>query len=151
MELEIGSNTFRNTNGVLTLQGKEQLVLELRPDSNLLLLTMDLYNKDGDHIAHLRRNRWAFNIEDRFTLFSQPPSPSLFLDPPSLKLLDRDTDEVVLEATVVEKDRIVIPQGMFFTHQGQLVEITSHLCRLSGIITMFGEVRDVRGGPVVLG
>ncbi len=151
MELEIGSNTFRNTNGVLTLQGKEQLVLELRPDSNLLLLTMDLYDKDGDHIAHLRRNRWAFNIEDRFTLFSQLPSPSLFLDPPSLKLLDQNTDEVVLEANVVEKDKLVIPQGKFFTHQGQLVEITSHLCRLSGIITMFGEVRDVRGGPVVLG
>ncbi len=151
MELEIGSNTFRNTNGVLTLQGKEQLVLELRPDSNLLLLTMDLYDRDGDHIAHLRRNRWAFNIEDRFTLFSQLPSPSLFLDPPSLKLLDQNTDEVVLEANVVEKDKLVIPQGKFFTHQGQLVEITSHLCRLSGIITMFGEVRDVRGGPVVLG
>jgi hypothetical protein len=151
MELAIGSNTFRNTNGVLTLQGKEQLVLEFRPESNLLLLTMDLYDKDGDHIAHLRRNRWAFNIEDRFTLFSQPPSPSLFLDPPSLRLLDQNSDEVVFEAAVVEKEKIVISQGTFFTHQGQLVEITSHLCRLSGITTMFGEVRDVRGGPVVLG
>jgi len=45
IELHVGSNVFRTTNGVIKLQGKEQLVLEVRPDPPTLLLTMDLYDE----------------------------------------------------------------------------------------------------------
>ena len=47
LELHVGSNVFRNTNGVVKLQGKEQLVLETQPDPLVLLLTMDLYDDQG--------------------------------------------------------------------------------------------------------
>lgn len=151
IELALGSNTFRKTNGVLTLQGKEQLVLEYRPEANLLFLTMDLYDAEGRHIAHLRRNAWAFNAGDRFAFTASPDSPSMFTDPPSLRLVDGETGTVVLEARAMDQEKISVPQGRFYTHKGHLFEITSHLCRLAGIITLFGEVRDVRGGAIVLG
>ena len=61
LEIRLGSNIFRNTNGVIRVQGKEQLVLELAPDQERILLTIDLYDGSGNHVAHLRRNRWAFN------------------------------------------------------------------------------------------
>src|SRR5207249_12124811 len=97
MELNIGSNIFRNTNGVLALQGREQNVLEMRPDQTQLLLTMDLYDKEGSQIAHLRRNSWAFNDKDRFQLSTSPVALSLFRDPVWLKLTDKETGDVVLE------------------------------------------------------
>ena len=55
LELHVGSNVFRNTNGVVKLQGKEQLVLETHPDHMALLLTMDLYDEQGIRIGHIRR------------------------------------------------------------------------------------------------
>ena len=77
MDLLIGSNNFRNTNGVLAIQGKEQIVFELVPEDDLLLLTMDLYDERGRQTAHLRRNHWKFNVEDRFAFSTTPASPSL--------------------------------------------------------------------------
>ena len=59
MELNIGSNVYRNANGVLTLERKEQIVIEARSESPQLLVTADLYDAKGDHVAHLRRNVWA--------------------------------------------------------------------------------------------
>ena len=151
MELNVGSNIFRNTNGVLTLQGKEQIVLEMKPDHTHLLLTMDLYNGEGSHIAHLRRNSWAFNEKDRFQLIASPAALSLFSDPVWLRVTDKETGEVVLEVSPLDKERVQVLRGKFHTHKGKLVEITSHYCRMAGGMTRFGDVADLGGGAVVIG
>ena len=151
MELTLGSNSFRNSTGVVTLQGKEQIVLEIRAVDHQLLLTMDLYDSAGTHVAHLRRNSWAFNRDNRFALSASPPSLPLFTSPTWLKLTDSEAGEIVFEARVVQNDQIQVPSGKFYTHKGQLFEITSHLCRLAGGVTLFGDVFDVGGGAVVIG
>jgi len=151
MELTLGSNSFRNSSGVVKLQGKEQIALELRAVDHQLLLTMDLYDSAGTHVAHLRRNSWAFNRDNRFALSASPPSLPLFTSPAWLKLTDSETGEIVFEARGVQNDQIQVPSGKFYTHTGQLFEITSHLCRLAGGVTMFNDVFDVGGGAVVIG
>ena len=47
LELHVGSNIFRSTNGVIKFQGKEQIVLEVQPDPPALFLTMDFYDEQG--------------------------------------------------------------------------------------------------------
>ena len=151
MDLKIGSNAFRNTNGVLVIQGKEQVVLELRAENRQLLLTMDLYDQESKHVAHLRRNAWGFNADNRFSISVQPESPALFTPPPSLHITESGTGETVFEARVIENDIVSIPNARFYSHHGQLVEISSHYCRVGGGSAMFGDVADVRGGPVTIG
>lgn len=151
MDLTIGSNSFRNTNGVLTIHGKEQIVLEVASESDQILLTMDLYNASGRQVAHLRRNEWKFNVDDRFAFSAAPASPSLYGGAPWLKLVDKETGETVLEATATDREKVQIIEGKLYTHKGQLLEITSHLCRIAGVVTMFGDTRDVRGGAIVIG
>ncbi len=151
MELNLGSNIFRNTNGVLALQGKEQIVLEMKPDHTQLLLTMDLYDAEGNHLAHLRRNTWAFNDKNRFQLSTSPVALSLFTDPVWLKLTDKETGDVLLEVSTADKEKVQVLRGRFHTHKGKLVEITSHYCRMIGGSKKFCEVADVRGGAVVIG
>lgn len=151
MELNVGSNIFRNANGVLTLHGKEQIVLEMKADHTQLLLTMDLYDTEGSHIAHLRRNSWAFNDKNRFQLSTSPVALSLFSDPVWLKLTDTETGDVLLEVSAVDKEKVQVLRGKFHTHKGKLVEITSHYCRMIGGSKKFCEVADVRGGAVVIG
>lgn len=151
MDLKLGSNTFRNTNGVLTLQGKEQVVLELKPENCQLLLTMDLYNTDGARIAHLRRNSWVLNKDEALAFASGPESSSLFADHPWVRMTDRSTGETVFEGRVIDKDVVEIPTARFCTHSGQLLEISSHYCRIQASSTLFGDVQDMRGGPVLIG
>ena len=151
MDLTIGSNSFRNTNGVLAIHGKEQIVLEIVSENDQLILTMDLYNASGHQVAHLRRNEWKFNMDDRFAFSAAAAAPSLYGSAPWLKLDDKETGDTVLEASVTDRDKAQILQGKFYTHKGQLLEITSHLCRIAGVVTMFGDTRDARGGAIVIG
>ena len=66
LELHVGSNVFRNTNGVVKLQGKEQLVLETQLEPLMLLLTMDLYDDQGTRIGHIRRNALSAHSAGRY-------------------------------------------------------------------------------------
>ena len=68
LELHVGSNVFRNTNGVVKLQGKEQLVLETQLEPLMLLLTMDLYNDQGTRVGHIRRNALSAHSVGRYTI-----------------------------------------------------------------------------------
>lgn len=141
MELNIGSNIIRNTSGVLNVQGKEQISLEIGERDNQLLLTMDIYDSAGDHIAKLRRNAWVFNKRDQFEV-----NTSLV----SLKLIDKETGEIVVEANVVDKDKIQVLQGRFYTHTGHLLEITPEFWRIGDSIKMSGNIIDSCGGAVAI-
>jgi hypothetical protein len=151
LELKLGSNIFRNTNGVVKVQGKEQLVLEVSPEHDRVLLTMDFYDGSGNHVAHLRRNRWAFNERTRFSINTSDSPPSLFPHLPWLKITDEDTGETLLEAAIVPGGKIHVASGRFYSHRGQLIEITSHYCRVGSSQTLFGDVFEARGGTATLG
>ena len=141
MELNIGSNIIRNTSSVLNVQGEEQISLEIGERDDQLLLTMDIYDSAGNHVAKLRRNAWVFNNRDRFEVTTSPAS---------LKLIDKESADIVVEANIMGKDRIQIPQGKFYTHRGQLLEITPQYWRIGGI-TMSGCVIDGCGRAVAIG
>lgn len=140
MELNIGSNIINNTSGVLTVQGKEQVFLEIGEDGKLLL-TMDVYDSNRNHVAKLRRNAWAFNNKERFEVTTSPKS---------LQLRDKESGAVVVEVKVLDKDSIEIPRGEFYTHLGNLLEITPHYWRIGGL-TMSDNLFDSCGGAVAIG
>ncbi len=150
LELNIGSNIFRDTNGILKIQGKEQIVLEYRPEEQRLLVTMDLYNDQGGHIGHIRRNAIVFNSGNRFA-FSPAPGEGVEPAGPGFAIHDRSTSDAVLEATALPNGKIQLLSGRFYTHKGQLVEITPHYCRIGGGPTLFGDIFENRGGTVLLG
>ncbi len=60
MEVTMGSNVIRNTNGIFKIEGKDQIYLELDQNSQLLL-TMDVYDTKGIQVAKLIRNLFSFD------------------------------------------------------------------------------------------
>ncbi len=150
MELNIGSNIYRNANGILTLEGKEQVVIEARSESPQLLVTADLYDAKGDHVAHLRRNVWAFNFKTRFEI-EVSAALSLFTYPAWLKIVDKETAEAVLDINLVKEATVHIANGRLYSHKGQLWDITPHCWRFPGSPAIFGSVQDIRGGAIVIG
>src|SRR5689334_3150168 len=97
LELHVGSNIFRTTNGVMKLQGKEQIVLEVQPDPPALLLTMDFYDEQGQRIGHLRRNQLSAAGSQRFAVCAtSPPDPTLD-DPLTVTVSERSTGSPIVE------------------------------------------------------
>ena len=94
LELRIGSNIFRSTNGVVKIHGKEQLVLEVKPERGLLLATLDLYNEHGIRLAHLRRNVLMLNDNGRFTVDVLLGQGLSSVDSPSI-LVSYETPEII--------------------------------------------------------
>jgi hypothetical protein len=150
-EMVIGSNLFRNTNGVVKIRGKEQLVCELRRDQGLLLVTMDLYAQDGAHVAHLRRNVLALNQSGQFAVEIDRSHEDGLGDMPTVRVWDRRSGEMVLEAKAASEHKIQITSGKFYSHKGTLIEITPNYCRIGSATTLFGDIVESRGGMVVLG
>lgn len=151
VELHIGSNVFRTTNGVVKLQGKEQIVLEVRPDPPVLLLTMDFYDEQGQRVGHLRRNMLSAAGAGRFVV-SVIASPDAALDGTyAVTVSDRATGTKVIEAYLFQRRKIRMTGGHFHTHRGELVSISPHYCRIGSGLTMFGDVVECRGGVATIG
>ena len=151
LELLIGSNKFRNTNGVVRIQGKEQLFVESKPDQGLLLVTIDLYGETGAHLGHLRRNVLALNPAGQFSVDVHRADENVPADLPWVRVTDQLTGQTVLEACVVAHKKIQVTQGKFYSHKGALVNITPHYCRIGSGTALFGDVSENKGGTVVLG
>jgi len=114
MKLNFGSNIISNMSGVLTVEGGNQIFLEVGDDGQPFL-TMNIYSAKGKHIAKISRNTWVFNNEERF---------KTTITPASLKLIDKTSSDCVIEFNVVEGNVAQIPHGRFYTHYAQLVEVT---------------------------
>ncbi|MDF0674237.1 MAG: hypothetical protein P0120_07825 [Nitrospira sp.] len=151
LELRIGSNIFRSTNGVVKIHGKEQLVIEVKPERGLLLATLDLYNERCIRIAHLRRNVLTLNDSGRFTVEVPLGKGLSSVDSPSILVTDLQSGHVVLEARMASMTRVDLTCGKLYSHKGMPVEITPHYCRIGSGTALFGNIVEARGGPAVLG
>lgn len=151
IELIIGSNIFRNTNGVVKIHGKEQIVLEPKPEQGLLCVTIDLYNEAGAHVAHVRRNVLVLNQTGQFTADIHRVGSDSAGETPSVRIVDQPSGTLAFEASVIGENKIEITAGRFCSHKGIAVAITPHYCRIGSGMTRFGDIVENRGGTVVLG
>ncbi len=151
LELHVGSNVFRNINGVVKLQGKEHMFWEVLPDLQTLLLTMDLYDDKGVRVGHIRRNVVKNGGAGRFTVTVNPNGDAEADHAPSITVSDRSNGHIVIEAFLVQRRKIRIAAGNFYSHKGELVQISPHYCRIGTGRTLFGDVVEGRGGIALIG
>lgn len=114
MELNFGSNIVSNSNGILSIEGKNQIHIEVGDESQPLL-TMDLYDDKGKAVGMLTRNELVDNPGNRF---------ATTVNSSSFKLTDTTSDELIIAVNVVEGNIVQILKGKFYTHFGKLLEIT---------------------------
>ncbi len=142
MEVNMGSNVIRNTNGVFKIEGKDQLLLELDQTSKILL-TMDVYDPKGIHVAKVIRNTFSFDYKDRYRIFVKPSA---------VMVVDREHNIVLFEASVVDVNNKIVQvfQGNFYSYKAHIIEITPRCWRVLGTTTA-GTVFDCHGGAIIIG
>jgi hypothetical protein len=146
--LTIGSNVVENTPGIIVADGRALVFLERGDDSQQLLVTADVYDVTGAHVAKLRRNAWAFNDQDRFAFTTNPTS---------LTLTEEASGEVVLEANVHDRNRIEVPRGRLYTPTGTAIAIAPDRLVVGGITMMqntasgLGTFLEISPGRLAIG
>jgi len=139
VDILIGSNQLRNTNGIFVAQEQEFIKLELGENDSGLLLTMNLYNPTGTQVAKLERNTWVSNDQDRFELNAGPES---------VMLVDNTLKGVVILLKIEDHNRITIPQAKFYLPSGRVSEVTADGWQVGNTIELKGTDIDLDGGVI---
>ncbi|MCZ6581107.1 MAG: hypothetical protein O6840_05715 [Nitrospirae bacterium] len=139
MDILIGSNQLRNTNGIFVAQEQEFIKLEFGENDSGLLLTMNLYNPTGTQVAKLERNTWVSNDQDRFELNAGPES---------VMLVDNTLKGVVILLKIEDHNRITIPQAKFYLPSGRVSEVTADGWQVGNTIELKGTDIDLDGGVI---
>ncbi|MGQ0810898.1 MAG: hypothetical protein ACT4OO_06705 [Nitrospiraceae bacterium] len=141
MDVEVGSNLYRNTDGTIEIEGVPQLTLSLRPPTNSLLVNFALFDATGRVMAKIVDSNMTFNERRAYELTKSPTS---------VTLTHSESKKIVLHVEKKAHNLVVLNRGEFHTMRGRLFEVSSLEWRIDADKTS-GASRDVAGGAVVIG
>lgn len=141
MDIELGTNNLRNTNGVFIAHGKEQVHIEWLEEEKKLALSMGVFMPTGTEVARLQRNVWANNPGDRFVLTELPDG---------VKVEDTTLKTVVMEIHKGHNQTVAIPAAKFYTSKGTLSEVSLEWWRVGNKMELTGIDTDLEGGGIEL-
>jgi len=141
VDINIGSNTLRNTNGIFTAHGQELLRVEVGESDGQLLLTMGMYMPTGSEVAKLERNTWVSNEGDRFEVTTEPHA---------VKVMDKTLKNVVIQLATGDTNRIEVLLAKFYTSKGMLSEVSAEWWRVGNKMELTGIDMDLEGGDIEL-
>ena len=140
MDILIGSNHLRNTNGIFQAEG--QLLIQVAiSDDGTLLLSMALYNPAGTQVAKLEHNTWASNDQDRF---------ELKIDGDKTLLVDKTLKGVIFSLQKESQTEVLVPQAKFYLPGGIVSEVTPEHWHVGNKLELKDVDTDLHGGAIEL-
>lgn len=141
MDMEIGSNLYRNTDGTVEVEGVPQLTVSVRKPEGPLLVNFVVFDEAGRMCAKVVDSTMAFN-ERRAHELTRTPS--------SVVLKHSESGKIVLDIALKAPDQVVVKNGAFLTMKGHELEISPTEWRVQKR-RMSGGDNDVHGGAVPIG
>ena len=141
MNVEVGSNLYRNTDGRIEIEGVPQIQVALKPITGALLVTFALFDADGKVPAKLVDSTLMINERRAYEVNKTPKN---------LLLTHLASGTVILQMEVKEPDVVAFTKGEFHTIKGHLFQVSSVEWRIDKLRAS-GTTQDVKGGSVVLG
>ena len=138
MDISIGSNCLRNTNGVFQAGGQNLIQMTIS-DDGALLLSMDLYNPAGTQVAKLEHNTWTSNDQDRF---------ELKVDGDKALLVDKTLKGVILAVKKESQTEVSVLQAKFYLPEGMVSEVTSEHWHVGNKLELKDVDTDLHGGAI---
>ena len=141
MDIEIGSNLFRNTNGSVAIEGVPQFQVDLKPSTGAVLLNIAVFDQQGRLVAKVVDSTLAFNERAVYALNKSAGT---------VELKEQENGTIVLRVKQVAPGKIGIDQGQFWTLKGHLCTITPAACKID-THTLSQQETDAKGGNVSIG
>jgi hypothetical protein len=141
MDVEVGSNLYRNTDGIIEIEGVPQIQVALKLATGALLVNFALFDADGKVTAKLNDSTLMINEKRAYEVTKT--SKSLLLTHPA-------SGTVILQMEVKAPDVVAITKGEFYTIKGHKIRITPAEWNIDKLRAS-GTTQDVKGKAVVLG
>lgn len=141
MDVVIGGNIYRNTDGTVVVEGVPQIEFVLKQPTGPLLVNFALFDENGQMKAKLVNSSLMFNEKGAYSLSRIEHG---------IVLKHEQTDKVILRAEVREPNTVTVPEAEFTTTRGRILQVTAVDWSIGGTRTAQGG-EDVKGGSIELG
>lgn len=141
MDVEVGSNLYRNTDGTIEVEGIPQIQLSVKPTTGALLVNFALFDAAGKVTAKLNDSTLMINEKRAYEVSRTPKS---------LELTHLGSGNVILKMELKTPDLVAFTKGAFHTIKGHLFEVSPTEWKIDKLRAS-GTTQDVKGGSVVLG
>lgn len=141
MDIEIGSNLYRNSDGTIEIEGVPQIQLARHPSTGALLVNFALFDAEGRMLAKMVDSTLTFNERRAYALNKTAQS---------LALTEAVSGKVLLELDMKAQDVVSFSKGEFCTMKGRLLEVSANEWKIAKQ-TQSGQTIDAKGGAVSIG
>ncbi len=140
MDIQIGPHLYRNSNGIIEIEGVPQIEFEPSPSGGFPKINFALFDAAGKMPAKLTNGTLAIN-EGRAYAVERSPS--------SLVMRHQESGKDILHAVLKDDGRLVISKAAFHTLKAHLLTITPSEWTLEKTTGHKGET-DLNGKAVSL-
>lgn len=141
MDVEVGSNLYRNTDGMIEIEGIPQIQVALKPSTGALLVNFALFDAGGKVTAKLNDSTLMINEKRAYDVTKTPRS---------LLLTHLASGTVILQIDVKAPGVVAFTKGEFHTIKGHVIHVSPVEWNIDKLRAS-GTTQDVKGGSVVLG
>ncbi len=142
MDVKVGPHWYRNSNGIVEIEGLPQIELQLRKTGGIpVRVNFAIFDKIGKLHAKVEANSMVINEQGAYQLERLENG---------LVLTNKGDRKHVLTVNVTGTNQVEIPEGEFYTLKGHLLTITPKEWSVEKTTVQSGET-DMKGQAVAVG
>ena len=141
MDIEIGSNLYRNSNGTIEVEGVPQIHVARHPSTGMLLVNFALFDSNGRMMA---------KVVDSTMMFNERRAYELTKTDKRVAMKEAESGKILLEFEVTASDTVSFSRGEFHTMKGRVFQVSPTEWKIDKQ-QKSGLTQDVKGGAVSIG
>jgi hypothetical protein len=141
MDVEVGSNLYRNSDGTIEIEGVPQIQVAQHPSTGALLVNFALFDSNGRMLA---------KVVDSTMMFNERRAYDLSKTRKSVAVKEATSGKVLLQLDLKAPDVVSFSKGEFHTMKGHLLEVSAKEWKIEKQ-RKSGQTHDAKGGAVSIG
>jgi hypothetical protein len=141
MDIEVGSNLYRNTDGTIVIEGVPQIQVARHPSSGALLVNFALFDSTGRMLAKMVDSTLMFNDRRAYDVSKTAQS---------VAVREFASNKVLLQLDVKALDLVSLSKGEFHTMKGHVLQVSAKEWKIDKQVKS-GQIIDAKGGAVSIG
>lgn len=141
MDIEIGSNLYRNSNGTIEIEGVPQIQLARHPMTGALLVNFALFDSTGRMLAKVVESTLMFNERRAYELTKTDTS---------VVMKEVSSGKILLKLEEKPPDVVSFSRGEFHTMKGRLLQVSATQWKIDKQ-QKSGITHDLQGSAAAIG
>ncbi len=141
MDVEVGSNLYRNSDGTIEIEGVPQIQVTQHPSTGALLLNFALFDTTGRLLA---------KVVDSTMMFNERRAYDLTKTAKRVAVKETASGKILLQFDLKAPNVVVFSKGEFHSMKGHLLEVSAKEWKIDKQ-KKSGLTHDAKGGAVLIG